>query len=89
MAFPFCGVQFRGSVPAGSTTTWFTYNWPVLWHVEWNVVPTNVNTAGPQLTWSVRVQKTSGDYLTYWIAITNTSSAQADVEARYAVLGAL
>lgn len=89
MTFPFCGVQFRGSVPAYSTQTWFTYNWPVLWHVEWTVVPTSVSTGGPQITSQVSVEKSSGDYITYWISITNLTAAQVDIEARYCVLGAL
>lgn len=85
---PFCGVQFRGTVPANSTAIWFTYNWPVLWHIVWTVVPTDVATT-PEVGWNVEVQKTSGDYFTYWISITNPTGADVDIEARYCVLGAL
>jgi hypothetical protein len=86
---PFCGVQFRGTVQGGQTDWWFTYGWPVLWHMVWTVVPTNVDDAAAQLSWQVQVQKTSGDALTYWIGITNLTAQNVDVEARYCVLGAL
>lgn len=89
MTYPICGVQFRGTVGANSSATWYTFNWPVLWHVVWNVVPTNVYGPGSQLQWNVQVQKTSGDYFTYWITITNVGSSGVDVEARFAILGAL
>ncbi len=87
IGFPFCGVQFQGTVPANSTSTWFTYNWPVLWDVVWTVVPTNVGSGGPQIGWNVQTQKASGDYLVYWISITNVTSSPVDIEARYCVLG--
>ena len=87
ISFPFCGVQFQGTVPANSTATWFTYNWPVLWDVVWTVVPTNVGSGGPQIGWTVQTQKGSGDYLVYWIGITNITSTPVDIEARYCVLG--
>ncbi len=89
MTFPICGVQFRGTVGANSTATWFTYDWPVLWDVDWLVVPTSVYGPGPQLQWNVQVQKTSGDYFTYWISITNVAPVDVDVEARFCILGAL
>jgi hypothetical protein len=84
LSFPLCGVQFRGTVPAGSTETWFTYNWPVHWQVIWNVVPTTV-AGGPELSWNLQTQKSSGDYMTYWISITNLTGTDVDVEARYCV----
>jgi hypothetical protein len=87
ISFPFCGVQFQGTVAANSTATWFTYNWPVLWDVVWTVVPTNVGSGGPQISWTVQTQKGSGDYLVYWISITNVTSSPVDIEARYCVLG--
>ena len=33
------GVQFTGTIPAGQTDRWFTFNWPQEWHVVWYVVP--------------------------------------------------
>ncbi|MBA2286333.1 MAG: hypothetical protein H0W02_12695 [Ktedonobacteraceae bacterium] len=87
MTFPYSGIQFQGSVPANSTATWFTYNWPALWHVTWSVVPTSVSTSGPQISWSVETEKTAGDSLTYWLNITNITSQPVDIEARYCILG--
>jgi len=87
ISFPFCGVQFQGTVAANSTATWFTYNWPVLWDVVWTVVPTSVGSGGPQIGWSVQTEKASGDYLVYWISITNVTASPVDIEARYCVLG--
>lgn len=87
MAFPYSGIQFQGSVPANSTATWFTYNWPALWHVTWSVVPTSVSASGPQINWSVETEKTAGDSLTYWLNITNITSQSVDIEARYCILG--
>jgi hypothetical protein len=84
---PYCGVQFQGTVPASSTAMWFTYDWPALWDVVWTVVPTSVDSGGPQVECNVQVEKTSGDYLTYWINITNLTQNPVDIEARYCILG--
>jgi hypothetical protein len=81
------GVQFRGTVAAGQTNRWFTFNWPAHWHVVWTVVPTTPRLGAPQITWQVRVERASDQYITYWISITNISSYPVDIEARYAVLG--
>ncbi|HYR85180.1 MAG TPA: S8 family peptidase [Terriglobia bacterium] len=83
----FIGVQFTGTVPAGQTRRWFTFNWPAHWHVVWTVVPTSITPGGPQVRWKVQVERASDKYITYWINITNFSSAAANIEARYAVLG--
>lgn len=81
------GVQFTGTIPAGQTYRWFTFNWPAHWHVYWTVVPTSTSPGGPQVTWKVQVERASLAYITYWISITNVSSAPVNIEARYAVLG--
>jgi hypothetical protein len=81
------GVQFRGTVPAGQTICWYTFNWPAHWHVFWTVVPTTVRSGAPQIKWKVRVERASDRFITYWICITNVSSASTEVEARYTVLG--
>jgi hypothetical protein len=51
------------------------------------VVPTTPRPGAPQITWQVRVERASDQYITYWISITNISSYPVDIEARYAVLG--
>jgi hypothetical protein len=55
--------------------------------VVWTVVPTSITPGGPQVRWKVQVERASDKYITYWINITNFSSAAANIEARYAVLG--
>jgi len=79
------GVQFRGTVPANQTARWYTFNWNPAWYVIWTVVPDSVNTASPEITWSVAVQRASATAVTYWISITNTTNANVDIEARYAI----
>ena len=91
LGFPMCpsrlGVQFRGSVPAGSTRRWFTHSWPADCHVEWTVVPTTVRVGAPQISWDVHAERASTGYITFWISIKNLTSVPVDIEARYAVLG--
>lgn len=81
------GVQFTGSVPAHSTRRWFTHSWPEHLHVLWNVVPTSPRPGAPQIDFNVRVERASDRFITYWIDITNLTAADAQIEARYAVLG--
>lgn len=81
------GVQFTGTVPAGATRRWFTFNWPAHWHVIWTVMPTSPRPGAPQVRWRVRVERAGDRHATYWIDVTNVSSAAVDFEARYAVLG--
>jgi subtilase family protein len=81
------GVQFTGAVAAGVTQRWFTYNWPAHWHVIWTVVPTSPRSGGPQINWSVQVERANDTYITYWISITNLTPEAVNIEARYAVVG--
>ncbi|MFI5587311.1 M12 family metallopeptidase [Amycolatopsis sp. NPDC051758] len=84
----FRGTQFTGSVPAGQTKRWFTHSWPAAWYVIWTVVPTAPAVDGPaQLEWTVQVTRQSGGLLKYFLSITNLTSAQVEVEARFDVLG--
>ena len=85
---PWDGVQFRGTIPAGQTYRWFTFNWPACWHVLWMVVPTSPRLGAPQIRWRVQVERASQNYITYWISITNLTPAPVDIEARYSVLAA-
>lgn len=81
------GVQFTGVVTASSTRRWFTHSWPAHWHVFWSVVPTNPRPGGPQISWSVQVERASDRHVTYWISITNHTPEDANIEARYSVVG--
>jgi hypothetical protein len=55
--------------------------------VLWTVVATSITPGGPQVRWTVEVERASDALITYWIDVTNISSAPVDIEARYAVLG--
>lgn len=89
-ALPFrewIGVQFTGAIPANSTQRWFTHSWPEHWHVVWTVVPLSPRPGGPEINFSVKVERASDRYITYWLDITNLTNAEVQIEARYAVLG--
>lgn len=85
--FPFVGTQFTGTVAANSSARWYTFNWASWQQVAWTMMPTTVNSADAQLTWSVAVQRTAGSYITYWITVTNSTNAAVNFQARYVVLG--
>lgn len=80
------GVQFSGTVAAGSSHRWFTYAWPPAWHVVWAVVPTTANPGAPQVEWDIAVQRASATAVTYWITVRNLSAAEISIEARYEVM---
>jgi hypothetical protein len=80
------GVQFTGSVPAGSARRWFTFGWPQQWDTVWTVVPTSPAVGAPQLEWDVAVERASSTAVTYWITIRNITSKQITIEARYAIM---
>jgi hypothetical protein len=86
-SFPIKGVQFTGTLAANQSARWYTFNWPAWWDTFWSVMPTTVNTAGSQLTWSVQVQRASGAYITYWITVTNQTNVPVNFQARYQTLG--
>ena len=81
------GVQFGGSVPAGSTRRWFTHSWPQAWRTVWMVVPTGpTQDRSAQVEWKVAVERQTTSLLKYFIEIRNISSRTVDIEARYAIL---
>jgi hypothetical protein len=80
------GVQFTGTVNAGQTARWYTFNWPQDWHVEWNVVSTSPVPGAPQIDWDVEVERASASNITYWISVRNVTAVPVNIEARYAVL---
>lgn len=83
---PQVGVQFSGTIAAGETRRWFTYDWPACWHVIWDVIPTTPVTPGPGIRWRVQVERASRERITYWIRATNLTANPIDVEARYAIV---
>lgn len=89
--YPVClpgkaGVQFYGTIAAGATHSWFTYGWPANWHVLWTLMPLTTCAGGPQLTWRIRIERANATQATYWIVVTNTSSATVRFEGRYDIL---
>lgn len=87
LSSPLCGVQFNGSLNANASGRWFTFNWPATWHVIWTVMPTIPATAGgPQLTWTVQVERANPEMLTYWINIQNLTGNSVNFEGRYCIL---
>jgi hypothetical protein len=84
--YPRVGVQFTGVVPATSTRRWFTFNWPEWELVDWRMLPTVARPGAPQLSWRVDLERASGNYLTYWITVTNLTNQDVPFEGRYCVL---
>lgn len=80
------GIQFSGTVPASSTRQWMTSGWPADLAIAWSVVPTTQGSNGPQLETKVQVEKTGDGTLSYWISVTNLTSADVDFESRYVAL---
>lgn len=81
------GVQFRGVLQPNQTQRWFTFNWPAHWHVTWSVLPTNPVGGGPRVEWTVRTERPTDYYVTYWIDVKNLTAEETHFEARYAVQG--
>lgn len=83
---PHTGVQFTGTLAAGETRRWFTYDWPACWHVVWTVVPTTPVSPGPGISWRLQVERASRERITYWVRVTNLTENSLDIEARHEVL---
>jgi hypothetical protein len=86
MTTPICGTQWTGTLAANQTQRWFTFNWPAVWHIVWTVMPTTVTNGNPSVTWTTQVERASAEYATYWISVTNLTSAPVTFEGRYCVL---
>jgi hypothetical protein len=85
--YPRVGVQWTGVVPANSSRRWFTFNWPEWERVEWRMLPTVPRSGAAELRWDVAIERASGNYLTYWITVTNLTPVDVPFEGRYCVLG--
>jgi hypothetical protein len=82
----YTGVQFTGTLNPNETRKWFTFNWNPASHVVWYMMPTSVNTAVPELQWTVAVERASATACTYWITVQNLTGSAITFEGRYAVL---
>jgi hypothetical protein len=81
--------HFTGSVAAGQTRRFFAPQWPAHWHVVWTLAPTTVaaRPGAPQLNLTVRTERSSDGFVTYWLDIANVTNTAVEFEARYVVLG--
>jgi hypothetical protein len=86
-AYPRTGVQWVGTVPANSSARWFTFNWNEWELVVWRMLPTVPRPGAAELTWDVAIERASGNFLTYWITVTNLTPVPVTFEGRYCVLG--
>jgi hypothetical protein len=80
------GTQFSASLAPNTSHRWFTYGWPVGWHVVWYVMPTSAVSGAPQLDWDVAVERASSTQCTYWITVKNLTGATVAFDGRFAVL---
>jgi hypothetical protein len=80
------GTQWFGTIGPNETQHWFTFNWPPQWHVVWTVMPLTPCPGGPQLTYSVQVERASVTACTHWITVKNLTSAAVRFEGRYDIL---
>ena len=80
------GVQFTGTLAAGQTQRWFTFNWTQQWHVIWHVVPTSPRPGAAQIDWDVEVERADATNVTYWISVRNLTTTPVNIEGRYAVM---
>lgn len=80
------GVQWFGTIGPNATGQWFTYGWPAAWHIIWTVMPITPCPRGPQLSWTVQVERANATQCTYWITVKNLTSDPVRFEGRYDVL---
>jgi hypothetical protein len=80
------GVQWTGTLPAGASNRWFTFNWPANWQVVWTMMPTTPKPGAPELDWDVAVERADATHVTYWITVKNEATIPISFEGRFAVL---
>jgi hypothetical protein len=83
---PVVGTQFHGSIGAGQTRRWFTWNWPACWHVLWTAQPTVPVTPVPSLRLRTQVERASRERITYWLEVTNDSDQAVEFDGRYEIV---
>ena len=80
------GLQFTNTLAANQTQRFTTTGWNPAQHVVWYVMPVTPRSGAPELQWSVSVERASATACTYWITVTNLTSASITFEGRYAIL---
>lgn len=77
------GTQFSGALNPGQSQTWFTFNWPANWVIQWIMQPT---TAGGKIKWDVAVERGGNNTFTYWLTVSNVGSIATNFDGKYAIL---
>ncbi|MDX2138701.1 MAG: protein-glutamine glutaminase family protein [Chloroflexota bacterium] len=80
------GVQWYGTIAANASHRWFTWGWPAKWHMLWTVMPLTPCPGGPQLSWTVQVERANSTTCTYWITVRNLTAGPVRFEGRYDIL---
>jgi hypothetical protein len=80
------GVQWFGTIGPNASERWYTWGWPVGWHVFWTIMPLTQCSGSPQLTWTVEVERANATQCTYWITVMNLTGDSVRFEGRYDVL---
>ncbi|HYO48399.1 MAG TPA: hypothetical protein VEW94_01000, partial [Chloroflexia bacterium] len=83
---PVCGVQWSGTLTGNETKRWFTHSWPASWHVLWTIMPTSTRPGGPQVSWTVQVERASPEHVTYWFSVRNLTPDAVNFEGRFCIL---
>lgn len=86
MTQPVCGVQWTGSLAGNQQQRYYTWGWPATWHLVWTVMPTSPRPGAPQLSWTLEVERSSAEYVTYWITVKNLTPDALTFEGRYCIL---
>jgi hypothetical protein len=86
MTQPVCGVQWNGTLAGNASGRWFSWGWPATWHVLWTIMPTTPRPGGPQVSWTVQVERANAEYATYWITVQNLTPDPVSFEGRYCIL---
>lgn len=80
------GVQWFGMIGPSATHRWFTWGWPTSWHVIWTIMPLTPCPGGPQLSWTVQVERANATQCTYWVTVRNLTPDPVKFEGRYNIL---
>ena len=82
-----CGIQWRGTIHAGSALVLNTYNWPHSSVVAWTAVSDTNYSSGPAVgIAAIATQQTDSSHMSYWLRIENIASTSQVIEARFCVL---
>lgn len=77
--------QFRGSIPDGTTRTWFTFGWPNTQLVLWGVLPIAAKSSSRLSLDRVDIE-TDGATNTYYLTISNDGSGNMIFDAVFVLI---